>query len=263
MIRKLLKLFLQKGFWKVKRTGTRELFEVYPYKEICLIAHKEDFRVIKEVFYDRRYSAYFPFKRKGAVILDIGSHNGYFSVFAEMNTGPESRVVAFEPIIENYSLSIRNFEINQCKRVECYNTGIWGSSGCVDMFISKRNSAGDSFFRKKVSLEGVEGVRKVSVISLNEAFKNHGIDRCDFLKTDCEGSEYHIFYNTSDETFDKIRTVSMEFHDVEGDNNTGLELLRYLVAKGFNVARFNYNETHLNLNFGEMCLTKEKIITAI
>ena len=98
-------------------------------------------------------------------------------------------------------------------------------------------------------------------IYLNELFKNYRIHRCDFLKIDCEGAEYNIFYHTSDKTFNKIRTISMEFHDVEGNNSTGLELLRYLVEKGFNVAKFNYNETHLNLNFGEMILTKEKIIT--
>ena len=49
---------------------------------------------------------------------------------------------------------------------------------------------------------------KVSRVSL-ESFP---FERCDFLKIDCEGAEYQIFANMTDETLKKIKRIAAEFH---------------------------------------------------
>ena len=51
---------------------------------------------------------------------------------------------------------------------------------------------------------------------------------------DCEGGEYDILYNCSDETFGKIRHIAMECHKIEGESKVK-EMAEFLREKGFNV----------------------------
>ena len=65
-----------------------------------------------------------------------------------------------------------------------------------------------------------------------------------------------IFYRSSISTLNKIDTISMEFYDVEGSNNTGLKLAEYLNNIGFEFLEFEYDPTHLDLNFGKLIVSK-------
>jgi hypothetical protein len=54
-----------------------------------------------------------------------------------------------------------------------------------------------------------------------------------------------------------VRTISLEFHDVEGEGRTARELARYLVSRGFTIERLRFAPTRLDLNFGELLATRE------
>lgn len=47
-------------------------------------------------------------------------------------------------------------------------------------------------------------------------FFKKGIDRCNLLKLDCEGSEYEIILNIPDTLFGKIDNIIVEVHPVQG-----------------------------------------------
>lgn len=254
----LLRLLRERksSFEKIERYSGDKFF-VWPYKDLKLIAKRSDFSIIKEIFYERRYSNFFPFKEK-SIVLDIGAHNGYFCIFASRNLSEDSRIIGFEPISENYNIAIRNLEINGCKNVEIYKCGVSDRSGKCEIFLNKGNPAGHSLFIKKVNIEN-QSIQKrtISVISLDDLFSKYNIEHCDFLKIDCEGAEYPIFYSSSISTLNKIDTISMEFHDVEGPNNTGLKLAEYLNSKGGGkILKFEYDSTHLDLNFGKLIISK-------
>ena len=56
-----------------------------------------DLSTMMEIFAFGNYCKYFPFNET-AKIIDIGTHNGYFSIWALINTKRESRIFAYEPV---------------------------------------------------------------------------------------------------------------------------------------------------------------------
>lgn len=54
---------------------------------------------------------------------------------------------------------------------------------------------------------------RIETISLDDIIKEHNLTNIDILKVDIEGSEYDVMPNISDETYSKIRQITIEFHD--------------------------------------------------
>ena len=52
----------------------------------------------------------------------------------------------------------------------------------------------------------------VDSISLQQIFDNNNIENCNFLKLDCEGTEYEILENLPTSYFDKIKKIVIEYH---------------------------------------------------
>ena len=59
------------------------------------------------------------------------------------------------------------------------------------------------------------------------------LEQVDFLKLDCEGSEYSILYNASAEVLGKIRRMAIETHLSNTERHNTAELSDYLKSKGF------------------------------
>ena len=53
-------------------------------------------------------------------------------------------------------------------------------------------------------------------VALKDIFDEHDIERCHFLKLDCEGAEYELLYNLPGEYYSRIERIVMEYH---GDND--------------------------------------------
>jgi len=74
----------------------------------------------------------------------------------------------------------------------------------------------------------------VETITLDDFALENGIQRIDFLKMDCEGAEYDIFFNASKSVLGMIQKISMEYHDLDlSRNHEALQI--FLRTHGFNV----------------------------
>lgn len=71
--------------------------------------------------------------------------------------------------------------------------------------------------------------------SLEEIIKDNNLNNIDFLKLDCEGSEYDILYGTTNSVLDKISTISIETHQGKADNENTAALIKYLKKVGFEI----------------------------
>jgi FkbM family methyltransferase len=162
--------------------------------------------IIKEIWKHKEYT---PSKlkkfriNKSDTVVDIGANIGIFTIFAA-NKAKNGIIYSYEPVPENFDLLKKNIEMNNFKNIKIYKFAVLGKKGEVKISLSNWNDGMHSV--------GIRGI-KVSGITLEDIFLNNKIKKINFLKIDCEGSEYDILINTPEEYLKKIEKISMEFHD--------------------------------------------------
>lgn len=205
--------------------------------------------ILEEVFVNRNYADYFPFYAN-ATIVDIGAHFGYFSLFAAKNLGPDAHILALEPATENFNRLKANIETNQIDNVIAIQAAVADQDGELDLYLGRTEN--HSIFQSS------NGARqKVKALKLETLLESHQLPQIDFLKIDCEGAEYAILFNTPATIFDRIKTISMEFHDLKDQRYTGLTLADYLRKRNFEIVKFQHGKTHQNKNYGWIIAAKE------
>ena len=100
-------------------------------------------------------------------------------------------------------------------------------------------------------------VQSVKALTLAFLLNQYKLQQVDFLKLDCEGAEYPILLNTPASVFDRIKTISLEFHDQKDQRYTGLALCKHLQRNGFEIMKFTHGKTHQNKNYGWIVATKD------
>ena len=211
--------------------------------------NKNALDVLKAIFEEREYADYFPFYKK-VTVVDIGAHYGYFSIFAAKNTNSDSKIFSIEPSKENFE--ILNSNLNSCKikNVDSFQMAIGGEIGTQDLFTGR--SINHSIVENYALLGAERNIQKVEVKTLEQFILENDLEKIDFLKMDCEGAEYAILLNTPPYIFDKITTISMEFHDMKNANFTGDEIVKKLKENGFEIVKFGYERTGMDLNYGKI-----------
>jgi len=171
--------------------------------------------------------ASYPVPKKGKIAFDVGANVGGFCMHAHKNF---DKIYAFEPLIENYNVAEQVLKNLKIKNVDLFNTAIFSESGKTMKIYG--NSNGDSQISGDVTLvsDGVNTIQSDSgqsceTISLKDAMISLGINTIDYLKLDCEGSEYEILENFHD--YDRVGMICMEIHGVY-NNDRKMELLKKL-----------------------------------
>ncbi|HMO39716.1 MAG TPA: FkbM family methyltransferase [Saprospiraceae bacterium] len=159
------------------------------------------------------------------VIIDIGAHIGAFALRANA-LFPTHRILAFEPVADNFKLLKKNIAINGCSNIEPIQAAITGSTQRLNLYLSKENTAGHSQY-----IQPHRGVVNVPAIPMAQLFARYAIEQIALLKIDCEGSEYDILKHLTPEQLAKIHHLCVEYHPVEGYNFTDLQ--NRLTAQGF------------------------------
>ncbi len=159
------------------------------------------------------------------VIIDIGAHIGAFALRAN-TLFPTHRILAFEPVADNFKLLKKNIAINGCLDIEPIQAAITGSERHLRLYLSKDNTAGHS-----QHIQPHRGVVDASAIPVAQLFAQYAVEQVALLKIDCEGSEYDILKHLTPAQFAKIHHLCLEYHPVKGYNF--LTLQNHLAAQGF------------------------------
>ena len=169
--------------------------------KIKLRTYSTDIHAFVNIWVIQEYSKNFDGNEE--IIIDIGGHIGLFSIYA-LRSNPK-KIIAFEPIKENFNLFNENIALNKIENIKCYNMAVYDSSEEIEIYFNQ-DFAAHSLIKKNGSS------RKIKSISLKKIFDEQKITKCDILKLDCEGAEYKIFEELPNEYFKKIEKISMEFH---------------------------------------------------
>ncbi len=173
------------------------------------------------------------------LVVDVGANIGAFSVYAAKRT--RNRVFAIEPFGENAAFVRKNVAANDC-HVTVIEAALADHDGSTQLYVSPNGTMHQLFERTED--DQLTETMEIQSLSLGTLMEKYAIDSIDFLKLDCEGSEGLILGSAPPSTLDRIRRISMEFHDYASPLKHD-ELVQLLQQAGF--------ETRLNWDGKSAC----------
>jgi FkbM family methyltransferase len=181
----------------------------------------------KDIFF-RGVPEYQP--NDGDVILDVGAHMGDFSLLGARKVGG-GRVYAIEPCHETYKLLQLNIRLGQARNIHPFRIALSDNNGeCQLYYAPNREDWGNSTvynysFRKET----------VKCLTLETFLTQHGIDKVDFAKFNCEGGEFPVILNSDATILRRFRIMLILYHcDLAPGFDEG-SLARHLESCGFAV----------------------------
>jgi len=185
-------------------------------------------------------------KFKMQTAVDIGCNIGCFS---DMAASAFEKVVAFEP--GYYTSVVARTRVNQKNNrnnVHIHNLAVSKDTGNIlklkcDIHDNSLNSGNSSV----VYESSIQDYELVTTVSLKKVFQLCEVDFIDYLKIDCEGSEYDILLGNN---LSNIGIICGEIHasPYKEFSLARKELLDY-IAKDFNISARKHNFFAVNKMF--------------
>ncbi|MEM7165743.1 MAG: FkbM family methyltransferase [Planctomycetota bacterium] len=143
-------------------------------------------------------------------VVDLGANVGVFSVRASQLA---ERVIAYEPVPQNYEQARRN--TSGCDNVTLVQAGVAAEESTIRLYHPKFKIRTGTFTTHLEMLEEPpDQFDEAPAITLDQLFERHDIEVCDMLKIDVEGQEYEVLHATTPDTLGRIRRIHGEYHDV-------------------------------------------------
>ena len=173
-------------------------------------ADTNEVRMINEIWNLKVYDALLDRVHEGSTVIDIGANIGGFTIKAAL-AAKGVRVFSFEPFPASFASLQENIVLNGLeKTVVATNAAVAGARGELELFFRPHDPGGVSLYQygDKSELSSM----KVPAITLEDIFNAHKIEKCAYLKMDCEGAEEQILLNAPKALFDRIESITMEWH---------------------------------------------------
>jgi FkbM family methyltransferase len=237
---KFLKLIAQvKNPWPLvcDRLGIRKPPYIVYFRnglQLELRPGRGDLTAFRESWMQKDYTCHGQGLAKGDTVIDVGANIGCFSLFAAYQVGAMGRVIAVEPNGETYRQLQRNIALNNLQNVLTMPLAVTGQSGVVQLH-RHSNALYSSLYQSVDGHANFDEIEEVPAVTFQQLLGGQGVERCNFLKLDCEGAEHEIIGGMSAETAARIDRIGMELHEVEGRDPN--DLVRRLQGFGFKMHR--------------------------
>jgi FkbM family methyltransferase len=129
---------------------------------------------------------HFSDKPAGGVFVDVGAHCGSFSILFE---SVFDRVLAVEPVPDNYRAMQRNIALNELQRkIHPFNVAAGATHAQGTLFVDKDDTS------SLVPMAGSSGTLSVTIRPLDDLLSDNGVQAVDvrLLKADVEGAELEV-----------------------------------------------------------------------
>jgi FkbM family methyltransferase len=187
--------------------------------------------VIDEIWHLKVYDPLLAYIKEGSTVIDIGANIGIFSIKAA-KTAKNVRVISYEPFPGNMVLLKKNIAANNVgKNVTAIHEAVAGTRDPLELFFRPLDSGGVSMYRHGEYQEELSSI-KVPSVTLQDVFTGNAIERCDYLKMDCEGAEEQILLQAPKELFQRIRSMTIEWH-YDLNKMSEEEFNSFLVSLGY------------------------------
>ncbi|MFP3289383.1 MAG: FkbM family methyltransferase [Candidatus Micrarchaeota archaeon] len=135
-------------------------------------------------------------------VVDVGAALGDTAIYFALKGA--KHVYAFEPHPYSYNIAKKNIELNHLEnKITLLNEGC-GRSGFVTIKEDYENTG-------STDLKNFKEGKKIRIVSLDEIVKRFNLKHAT-LKVDCEGCEYALILNATDEALQAFDQIIMEYH---------------------------------------------------
>ncbi|MEO0456624.1 MAG: FkbM family methyltransferase [Cyanobacteria bacterium P01_A01_bin.114] len=196
-----------------------------------------DVLIVREQYIDRFYLRHFasvdekPLEDHKPTIVDVGSYIGDFVLYCAHQLG--ARVIAYEPIAENFEMLERNITLNPAiaEQITTVHKGIANADQVVsNVQVMGREIHASSYYYAD---DPIAEKRTIPCDTLADVLTLNKLERIDLLKVDCEGGEYDIFSEMAQDVYDRIGTLVFEWHKVPDWQTKFKRVIERLESAGF------------------------------
>ena len=174
--------------------------------KILAFSYKTLQYLICEIFLRKDYQ--FNYKKDNPVIIDCGANIGMAVLYFKREY-PHSKILAFEPNPVAFDILSKNVSANHLENVTCYNTGVAGNDGELNLYVESENDEG-SLVGSLLAERGGKDIYKVKVEKLSKYIFEHAPD---LIKMDIEGGEIAVVEELAETKALAIpREIIMEYH---------------------------------------------------
>jgi len=189
-----------------------------------------DESVIDEIFVDRLY------RRLDEIIpdlinpiIDVGAHIGLFSLYARI-LNQTAVIYALEPEANNFDLLKQNLKLNSQTNIIARQLALhWLPDKTTPLFLSSNNHNHSTYQKNDHPVN-------VSAIELQKFVDTNNIDRIGLIKLDVEGAELNLLPSWSDQLWNKINWIVLEYHT--NSSRRKAELQDLIRSKKFSLEHF-------------------------
>jgi len=175
------------------------------------------------------------FLKSGMTVLDIGAHQGFYTLLASQLVGPQGRVVAFEPSPRERRRLCWNLRMNRCRNVRIEPLALAAREGELRLFLVKGRETGLNSLRPPKVSEPVE-VIPVQATTLDAYLGRSGIEKVDFIKMDVEGAELEVLKGAErllQRTPRPVWIIEVQDIRTEAFGYSAKDILEFLWGRGF------------------------------
>ncbi len=163
----------------------------------------------------------------GGVFYDVGANLGFFALLGAHMTGPDGRVLAFEPAPDNAAAIRHNAEVNGLLNVEVVEKAVAAAAGEGRLQVVDDQSW--SKLEEYGAHPGTERVLDVPVIALDEEISAGALPPPDVVKIDVEGAEIAVLEGMARTLAEHRPAIICELHD------THREFVEHIRGAGYRV----------------------------
>lgn len=127
--------------------------------------------------------------KKGDVVVEMGSYQGFYTLYLSRKVGDRGEIIAIEPDQENFYYLQKNIKCNRLKNVKIINKGVWHKKDELPFFRNKQDKQSGSLILDKIEGKDRELKKVISVDSLDNILGKVKIKKIDFMLIQLNGAE--------------------------------------------------------------------------
>jgi FkbM family methyltransferase len=170
----------------------------------------------------------------GMTVLDIGAHQGLYTLLASKKVGEHGHVIAFEPSPRELRRLRLHLFLNRCRNVYVVPSALGGSEKTAELFVCLGQETGSNSLRPPAVSEPVSKVQ-VRMTTLDRYLQRARMDRVDFIKLDVEGAELEVLKGAGQLLSSFKPIILCELADVRTEpwGYRSIDIFEFLEAHGY------------------------------